>query len=293
MQKKTKIIVLTLMAVILLVGIVLMVYPLISSMYAQNHHSEAFGAFIEEVEKQDTTKIDSEWREAQSYNEMLFDGAINRLDPVNNGYYEQLDLHPNDIMAYITIPKIDVMLPIFHGTSSEVLKVGAGHMPESSLPIGGTNTHSVITAHSGMASEPMFTDLEMLEIGDMFQIIVLDEVLTYEVYSIPEPILPQQVDAIQIQSGEDLCTLITCTPYGVNTHRLLIHAKRIPTPMVNNTDSKNEPDTSKKAVSVWAENYKKSLLTGIIIAIVAIFVLVVIVILYVYLSRKGKKSNDK
>ena len=298
MSKRTKIILLICFLIILLTGIGLMLYPMISASYANTHRSEYFMEYKTEVEKVDTTEKDAAWVNAQEHNRKLYAGELNALDPKVNGYFDQLNLMAHGVMGYITIPSIDVTLPIFHGTSEDVLRAGAGHMPESSLPIGGDNTHSVITAHSGMASEPMFSDLGLLEVGDIFQLNILGRILTYEVYEIPEPVLPQYVDVIQIQGGKDLCTLITCTPFGINTHRLLIHAERIENP-VEETQSAIQKSKKKNDTSVWQSNYQRSLIIGISIAagVILLIFLIFVIRFFMVPKKPGKyeyrKDNDK
>lgn len=290
MKKPTRIIIALALILILLLGLGLMAYPMFSARYAQTHRSEAFGEYKEEVEQVDNAQIDAARAAAQVYNEKLFAAEIDILDPAGNGYYDQLALTGTQAMAYITIPQIDVSLPVFHGTADATLKAGAGHMPESSLPIGGANTHTVITAHSGMASEPMFSDLGLLKVGDIFQINVLNETLYYKVFDIPEPVLPQYVDVIQIQEGKDLCTLITCTPYGVNTHRLLIHAERTsaPTEMEDKPTEETTPTVNQE--SVWKVNYRKSLNIGIVTAVSIVTVFTFAVLTW---RLVGKRKNEE
>lgn len=293
MTNKRKIIILVALACIILLGIAMMVYPSFSAKYTQTHRSEVYADYITDVKEIDTSSLDEARAAAEAYNNKLFLNEIDRLDPMGNGYYDLLNISGNDIMAYVKIPKIDVTLPVFHGTSEAVLKLGAGHMPESSLPVGGNNTHSVITAHSGMASEPMFSDLELLEVGDTFQIDVLGEILTYQVYDIPDPVLPQHIDVISIQKDKDLCTLITCTPFGVNTHRLLIHAERIETPQETVTEPTAEPTQGATTESIWEDNYKKSVNTGITIIAISLFALIFLVIYIRYLHPRFKKNHEK
>lgn len=295
MSKRTKVILLIACFLILIFGVGLMLYPAISVNYAKAHHSDVFMEYKTEVEQIDTTKIDQVWAEAQEYNRKLFNKEINILDPKTNGYYDQLDMLHNGVMGYVTIPAINVTLPIFHGTSDKVLKAGAGHMPESSLPVGGDSTHCVITAHSGVASDPMFSDLGLLEIGDIFQLNILGQILTYEVYDLPDPVLPQYVDVIQVQEGKDLCTLITCTPFGVNTHRLLIHAKRIPNPVEDIEVVSTEASKELSENSIWESNYKKSLRLGVTIVASIIF-LILLFSLFRYIltpSKPGKYERKK
>lgn len=169
----------------------------------------------------------------QRYNEELRTGLERELitpfqdqGGLGTEYQNLLDIEQNGMMGVVRIPKIKVALPIYHGTRDAVLQKGAGHIEGSSFPLGGDNTHTCIAAHSGLTSKVLFTDLDLIEMGDIFYLDVLDETLTYQVYAI-ETVLPDQVDSLKIQNGKDLATLITCTPYGINSHRLYIHGHRI------------------------------------------------------------------
>ena len=293
MTKRKQKIIIALCVLVFIIGIGVLLYPIFSSKYAESVRSEIHTEYQEVFESIDTTEIDEARAEAVKFNEQLYNKKIDPLDTENNGYFDLLNLADNGIMAYINIPKINVNLPIYHGTSDDVLKHGSGHMPQSSLPIGGENTHSVISAHTGMSSNPMFSDLELLEIGDTFTIEVLGEVLTYEVYEI-NTVLPHNIDSIQIQAGRDLCTLITCTPYGLNTHRLLVHGTRIPTPEIN-TEAPDilESDTSEDVGSVWLTEYYRSVMIGIFIAVGVILAFIVFIYIRNKLSKKKGIENEK
>lgn len=177
-------------------------------------------------------RIAEEKEAIRRYNISLFKNSVVLTDPfdpdaypITDGEYDEL-LAFDDIMAYIEIPAIDVYLPIYHGTSEEVLLIGAGHLENTSLPAGGPSTHAVISAHCGLPSARLFTDLHLLKEGSLFRIHVLDQTLTYQVYGI-DTVDPQDSSSLFIREGEDLVTLITCTPYGKNTHRLLVHGRRV------------------------------------------------------------------
>ena len=197
---------------LLLLGLGLVAYPMISSHYTERHQSQVYMQYQEVVEKADGEELDTARAEAEAYNELLVSGAtaaeLEALD-----YDSLLNLAGNGIMGYIEIPAIDVLLPIYHGVGEDSLERGAGHMPSTSLPIGGRGTHAVISAHSGMATARMFTDLERLEAGDVFYIHVLAETLAYEVDQILV-VKPYQIDALKIDREQDYVTLITCTPTG-------------------------------------------------------------------------------
>ena len=166
---------------------------------------------------------------ANDYNEALYAQEYPLRDYKKvPGYYETLKVEGTGIIGYVKIDKIGVELPVYHGTSDEVLNIGIGHLEGSSLPIGGVNTHSIMSAHRGLPSAKLFTDLDRLEFGDTFQIVVLDQVLTYQVDQV-KVITPREIKDLQIVEGQDYCTLFTCTPYGINTHRLLVRGIRIET----------------------------------------------------------------
>ena len=200
--------------------------------------------------------------------------------PITDGEYTEL-LALDDVMAYIEIPAIDVYLPIYHGTSEKTLLIGVGHLENTSLPAGGESTHAVLSAHCGLPSARLFTDLNLLKEGNLFRIHVLDETLTYQVYEI-ETVNPDDSSSLFIREGEDIVTLITCTPYGKNTHRLLVHGKRIEETEETHIE---EPKIEKKMT--W-EDYTKIAA----IAITVIFVLLLLGSAITALIRR-KKKNDK
>lgn len=247
---------------------------------------------MEKVEDKTDTELEKEFEDAVKFNELLFNKEIDHLDPENNGYYEQLDLVGNGIMAYVYVPKIDIKLPIHHGTGVAALESGCGHMPQSSLPVGGNNTHSVISAHTGMSDNPMFSDLELIEEGDIFQIEVLNRTLTYEVYEI-NVVSPHDIELIQIQKDKDLCTLITCTPYGINTHRLLVQGKRIPNPDKEEMALVIEEGNNEDTDSVWLTEYYKSVIRGLIISASILVLIGLIFLVRRILLKRKRKAHDK
>ena len=217
-----------LLVAVLLAGLSLLLYPFVSNYWNSLHQSQAIAAYMDDVRKLDDSTYEAMWEEAQRYNASLLEDE-NRFFPNDEEkqYYEQLlNVSGNGIMGYIEIPSIDVMLPIYHGTSEEVLQVAIGHIEGSSLPIGGESTHSVISGHRGLPSSRLFTDIDQLSEGDTFTLMVLDEVLTYEVDQI-RIVEPEDISLLAIEEGQDLCTLVTCTPYGVNSHRLLVRGHRV------------------------------------------------------------------
>ena len=178
------------------------------------------------MEPEDYSEI---FRKAYDYNEALYHTKFPLTDYKKvQGYYDALKVEGTNIIGYLKIDKIGVELPMYHGTSDQVLNVGVGHLEGTSLPVGGANTHSVLSAHRGLPSAKLFTDLDRLELTDTFQITILDQVLTYQVDQI-KVITPKEINDLLIEEGKDYCTLLTCTPYGINTHRLLVRGIRIET----------------------------------------------------------------
>ena len=212
---------------IFLVGLSVMLYPSVSDAVNRKHQSRAVASYAEEVEQLSDADYQTYFDAADAYNRQLntTPNAFYKPDLVS-GYAQTLDISGMGIMGYITIPKISVELPIYHGTDEGVLQVAAGHLEGSSLPVGGAGTHAVISAHRGLPSATLFTNLDELEVGDRFTITVLNRVLTYEVDQILI-VEPQETGALRIEEGKDYCTLVTCTPYGINTHRLLVRGHRI------------------------------------------------------------------
>ena len=212
-----------------LVGISVLLYPAFSNYWNSKTQSRTivdYEAVLQYMEPEDYTAI---FQTAYDYNDALYATAFPLTDYRNvPGYYEALKVEGTSIMGYVKIPKIGVEIPIYHGTSEDVLSRGVGHMEGSSLPVGGTNTHCVMSAHRGLPSAKLFTDLDRLELGDTFQVVVLDQILTYQVDQI-KITTPQEFKDLVIVDGMDYCTLVTCTPYGINTHRLLVRGIRVET----------------------------------------------------------------
>ena len=212
-----------------LVGICVLLYPAFSDFWNSKTQSRAitdYESVLEDLNPEDYTAI---FEEAHAYNKALFETDFPLTDFREvPGYYDALRVAENDMIGYLKIDRIGVELPIYHGTTEDVLGRGVGHLEGSSLPVGGENTHSVMSAHRGLPSAKLFTDLDRVEKGDTFQIIILDQVLTYQVDFI-KVIEPTDISDLQIIEGGDYCTLFTCTPYGINTHRLLVRGRRVET----------------------------------------------------------------
>lgn len=213
---------------ILVAGLSLLLYPTVANRWNLNHTTRAIANYNSIIEKTDTTAIDAMWDKAVKYNRDLSLGVIDPLyDEADGQYYsELLDASGTGVMGYVDIPSVNITLPVYHGTDESVLMVGVGHIDWSSLPTGGENTHCVLSGHRGLTSARLFTDIDKLVVGDLFMLNVLDKELTYEVDQILI-VLPEELNEVKIQKGEDLCTLVTCTPYGVNSHRLLVRGHRV------------------------------------------------------------------
>ncbi|MBE6859387.1 MAG: class C sortase [Ruminococcus sp.] len=243
MNKKSSLITTIIFTIMLFVGLLVMLYPIISNWWNSRVQSRAIANYEMAVNDMDDGEAEAMIAEAVDYN-----SKIVRLEsPFTNyeqvaGYYDILDISGTGIMGYISIPSIQVEIPIYHGTSKSVLNVAAGHLEGSTIPVGGPTTHSVISAHRGLPSAKLFTDLDRLVVGDIFTINVLGEVYTYEVEEI-HIVLPHEMDKLLVVPGEDIVTLMTCTPYAVNTHRLLLRSHRIDTKYVS--DAKVVSDATK------------------------------------------------
>ena len=280
--------------VIFLLALLLTLYPVISNLYNQEHQSQIQTAYREVLEQTDTSELERIRQEAIAYNAAITPGTVEEaysqeaIQTASENYVNQLDLSGTGIMRYVEIPTISVDLPIYHGTGSDSLDRGTGHLLGSSLPVGGESTHTIITGHSGMASQKMFTDLEQLQEGDVFFLHVLDEVLAYQVDAI-HTVLPHDTAYLRIVQGEDLCTLVTCTPTGVNTHRLLVRGRRIPyeeMAVVRETASIHEEVSS----SHWEDQYWFGIRLGVM-AMVSI-VLLVNVVLFIR-KKRSKPARRK
>ena len=213
---------------LLLIGLSLLLYPTVSDYWNSFHQTRAIATYAENVAKLDNNQYDQLWEEARAYNEALcFRSNPYYLSEEQKAQYESLlDVSGLGVMGYIEIPEIDVSLPIYHGTEESVLQVAVGHLDWTSLPVGGESTHCVLSGHRGLPSAKLFTNLDKLREGNIFLLRVLDEILTYEVDQILI-VEPQDTAALEIVEGQDYCTLVTCTPYGINTHRLLVRGHRI------------------------------------------------------------------
>lgn len=217
-----------LLILVLLAGLSLLLYPSVSDYWNSFHQTRAIATYAEKVANLNQDQYDEIWAAAESYNASLTDrvNAYLLSDAQKEEYQQLLNVSGLGVMGYIEIPSIDCSLPIYHGTEESVLQIAVGHLEWSSLPVGGESTHCVLSGHRGLPSAKLFTNLDKLQTGDIFMLRVLDNVLTYEVDQILI-VEPQEAGALRIEEGKDYCTLVTCTPYGINTHRLLVRGHRI------------------------------------------------------------------
>lgn len=217
-----------LLVLVLITGLSLLLYPSFSNYWNSLHQSEVVASYMEAVAEIDDDRYQEMWNSARAYNEALLERGNGFIltEEQKSQYDSLLNVTGNGVMGYVEIPSIDVDLPIYHGTEDVVLQIAVGHLEWSSLPVGGESTHCVISGHRGLPSARLFTDLDQLVVGDHIMLNVLSEVLTYEVDQI-HIVLPEETDDLLIHEGKDYVTLVTCTPYGVNSHRLLIRGHRV------------------------------------------------------------------
>ena len=213
--------------ILLVVGIGLLTYPTVSDFINELHSSKSIGSYVENTKNLSKEQKDKMLKEAREYNkELLYKNNRYHLNQEEkNRYNSILDVTDTGIMGYMEIPKLNIYIPIYHGVDEGTLQIAAGHIAGSSLPVGGESTHSLISGHTGLPSAKLLTDMDQLKEGDIFLIYVLDEVLAYKVNQI-KTVLPSEVDSLDIEQGKDYVTLVTCTPYGVNSHRLLVRGER-------------------------------------------------------------------
>jgi sortase family protein len=258
------------------IGLIISLYPLISNIYSRRNQIQVINDYTEDIKEIDTKQIAKELELANAYNRKLNQTIVltdpfdpSAIDMADDVYYDILNYTDDGVMAYINIPKIDVNLPIYHGTDSEHMLKGVGHLVGTSFPVGGVDTHAVLSAHSGLSTAELFTNLADLKKDDLFYIHVLDDVLAYEVDKI-NVVKPNETNDLKIVPGQDYVTLVTCTPYGINSHRLLVRGHRVE----YNPDL--EKQESKKANNdVWFKEYIKSIVSGIgIIVLIIIFIVV-------------------
>ena len=277
MKKKGNHLIPILLVLIFLLGLSLLLYPAVSDYWNSKHQTRAIAVYSEEVSGLDKEQYQALWADAAAYNASLRerDNAYLLTEEQKAAYEQLLNVSGLGIMGYIEIPSIDCSLPIYHGTEESVLQIAIGHLEWSSLPVGGESTHCVLSGHRGLPSAKLFTNLDKLQEGDVFLLRVLDEVLTYEVDQILI-VEPQETGALRIVEGEDYCTLVTCTPYGINTHRLLVRGHRI----------ENAPEA--RLVRVTADAVQiEPLLVAPIVALPMLLLLLILLLL----PKRPKNDN--
>lgn len=269
---------------VLLLGLGALAYPTVSNYLMERNGSYVIDEYRAQVDQTDQAALEQAWQEAIEYNQTLSGSPAH--DPFLDGtgmampenYYEVLNL--NDTMAYVDIPKIGVHLPVYHGTSEEVLRRGVGHLEGSSLPVGGADTHTVLTGHTGLSNARLFTDLQELEVGDLFYIYVLDQVLAYRVDQI-KVVEPDDTSYLKREIGKDYATLLTCTPYGINSHRLLVRGER--TEYVPEEQAAIEP----------VETVSTADRTVLVAAAVTAGVMLVLVVVSAVLTARNRKRQRR
>ena len=215
------------LVIVLVLGVMILLYPTVSDYWNSFHQSRAIASYLEQIENIDPVDYEKEWARAEQYNREL-SGKPNRFMLSEEEYAEyetMLNLTGSGIMGYIEIPKINCSLPVYHGTDEAVLQIAVGHIEGTSLPTGTPGSHTVLSGHRGLPSARLFTDLDQMEEGDLFVIRVMDRVMTYMVDQVLI-VLPEEMDGLAIDPNQDYCTLVTCTPYGINSHRLLVRGRR-------------------------------------------------------------------
>lgn len=275
------------LGLLFLIGLSILLYPMVSDAWNRYRDSLLISNYSSSVSSDDNSeKIDSMWKAAQEYNEQIKQESVPDAFSVRDGqtdstYESLLNLNGDGMMGYVEIPVIDVSIPIYHYTTDESLEKGAGHLFGSSLPVGGKSTHCILSAHRGLPSAKLFTDLNLVEEGDVFYLHVLGKTLAYEVDQILT-VLPEQTESLGITDGDDYVTLVTCTPYAVNTHRLLVRGIR--TKYVEKEVTKNDETIPQKLAVVDP----KRVLAGGAAALV-----ILILLIYLIVRRKDKKRRMK
>lgn len=266
---------------IFLVGLGFISYPTVSNLWNQAHQSRTIATYSKQVEKLDDSENKKMLKAARKYNKSLLKKSDHwKLSKKDKKKYESLlDVSGTGIMGYIEVPKIDCSLPIYHGTDEGALQIAIGHLEGSSLPVGGKSTHCVLSGHRGLPSARLFTDLDQLEEGDIFILNILGRKLAYEVDQI-RVVLPEEMSDLEIEEGKDLCTLVTCTPYGINTHRLLVRGHRTEYVEKKVAEEKKEVQTKKTDIRLMIAGG-----AGVLILLIIIIVIVI--------KRRRKRRNQQ
>lgn len=283
MKKK---ILIALAVLVMLTGAAMAVYPLIVNGLYQKQQEELADYYDSVVYELPEEQSNAQWQDCWDYNESLLEGGVRLTDPFDaerlntdtHPYVDLLDLTGDGTMGSIEIPAIRCNLMIYHGTDEDVLQKGVGHLQGSSLPVGGTGSHAVLSAHTGLPGKELFTNLDQLETGDVFYLHILGETLAYQVDQI-RVVLPEETEDLRIDAQQDYVTLVTCTPYGVNSHRLLVRGTRIPYEVAEELRS-----TAPQRGSTWATQYIRAVLAGV--GIVAVLVLLCAAVVFLRRRRK-------
>lgn len=268
-------------ALIFLAGLGFLLYPTVSNLWNRAHQSRAIATYTKQVEKLDDSQNKEMLKAARKYNKSLLKKSDHwKLSKKDKKKYESLlDVSGTGIMGYIEVPKIDCSLPIYHGTDEGALQIAIGHLEGSSLPVGGKSTHCVLSGHRGLPSARLFTDLDQMEEGDIFILNILGRKLAYEVDQI-RVVLPEEMSDLEIEEGKDLCTLVTCTPYGINTHRLLVRGHRTEYVEKKVEEEKKEVQTKKTDIRLMIAGG-----AGVLILLIIIIVIVI--------KRRRKRRNQQ
>lgn len=276
--------------IVILLGIGLLAYPSVSNWYNDMHRSRAIAVYENAIAGLSDVDFESMFEQARAYNDSLI-GNAKRFSPDDaelESYNQILDVTGTGIMGYIEIPKINVKLPIYHTVEETVLQIAAGHMPGTSFPIGEIGSHAVISGHRGLPSAKLFTHLDELDAGDLFQVHVLNKTMVYEIYEV-EVVLPEDMDSLRISSDRNLITLVTCTPYGVNSHRILVHAEQ--TDKIISSDDDLNPNSN-------LDNMENKQSDGGVdfnlrddFGLVLIAVFVVLMLVFAVYNRRCKHNN--
>lgn len=287
-----RIIAIIILIVLLLIGGVIVGYPFISNYLMSLNLDSEVQTYLNSSAQMDKNQFDEEYEKAKKYNESLI-GNVIIGDPfaqqtdsdTSDNYYDLLNVSDTSVMAVIDIPAIDIRYPVYHGTGNSVLDKGIGHLKNTSLPIGGKGTHSVLTGHTGYSSAKLFTDLDKLQNGDVFFITVLNETLAYKVDQI-KVVDPSDTSDLKIDPDKDYITLVTCTPFGVNSHRLLVRGTRTSLAEAQ----KQSTDSSRIAESTWNDEYTYAIIIGG--SVMAGILIVYFLISFIIKHRRKRKTNE-
>ena len=269
------------LVLIMLIGLGVIAYPTFSDWWNSFHQTRAIAGYMEKVANMDTETFDRMWAEAEAYNQALKQNPNRYMmsDEELAVYNATLDITGTGIMGYIDIPKIDISLPVYHGTDEAVLQIAIGHIEGTSLPVGGLGTHCVLSGHRGLPSAKLFSDIDQMTEGDTFILQVMDRTLTYEVDQI-RIVLPSELQDLEIDEMQDYCTLVTCTPYGVNTHRLLVRGHRVA--------------NAEEEIHVTADAMKyESVIVAPLVAAPVLLILLILLLITTGGSNRGRKARGR